>query len=38
VDETIMDPCVAVDAAESIETPSIPNTPELLDARRPADV
>ena len=36
--ETIMDPWVALDAAESIERPSIPNTPLLLDASRPVEV
>src|SRR5216683_63379 len=38
VAETIMDPCVALDAAESIERPSMPNTPVLLDASRPVEV
>ena len=33
-----MDPCVALDAAESIERPSMPNTPLLLDASRPVEV
>src|SRR5580700_8016988 len=36
--ETIMDPCVALDAAESIERPSMPNTPLLLEASRPIEV
>jgi len=36
--ETIMDPCVAFDAAESIERPSRPNTPLLFDASRPVEV
>src|SRR5579864_2206234 len=33
-----MDPWVALDAAESIERPSMPNTPLLLDASRPVEV
>ena len=37
VDDTIIEPCVALDAALSIETPSSPNTPELFDASRPAE-
>ena len=36
--ETIMDPCVAFDAAELIERPSRPNTPLLLDDSRPVEV
>ena len=38
VAETMMDSCIALDAAESIESPSRPNTPLLLDASRPAVV
>src|ERR1700724_3217854 len=36
--ETIMDPCVALDADESIIRPSMPNTPLLLEASRPIEV
>lgn len=36
--ETIMDPCVALDAAELIESPSRPKTPLLLEASRPVEV
>ena len=38
VEETIIDPCVALEAAESIESPRKPNTPLLFEARRPSEV
>src|SRR5579872_1085611 len=38
VGETIMEPCVALEVAELSESPSMPNTPLLLEASRPADV
>ena len=38
VEDTIVDSCVALVAAESSERPSSPNTPLLLDSSRPDDV
>ena len=38
VEETIIDPCVALEAAESIESPCRPKTPLLFEARRPSEV
>src|ERR1700694_776389 len=38
VEETIVDPCVALEAADSIDSPCIPNTPLLFDARRPVEL
>ena len=38
VEETIIEPCVALEAAESIESPCRPKTPLLFEARRPAEV
>src|SRR5260370_2960197 len=38
VGETIMEPCVALDVAELSESPSMPKTPLLFEASRPADV
>src|ERR1700682_7026 len=37
VEETIVDPCVALEAAELIDSPCRPNTPLLFDARRPVE-
>ena len=35
--ETIVEPCVALDAAELIESPCSPNTPLLFEVRRPVE-
>jgi hypothetical protein len=38
VEETMIDPCVALEAAELIESPCRPKTPLLFEARRPSEV
>ena len=35
--EVMTDPCVALDAAELSDSPSIPKTPLLLEANRPVE-